>query len=289
MLFTTPDLGDFISGAILFDETIRRRANNGRPFAQVLREKGIIPGIKVDRGAKPLAHFPGDRITEGLDGLHERLEEYGKMGAQFTKWRAVIQIGNGMPTGVCLAANAHALARFAASSQEAGLVPIVEPEVLMDGDHPMDRCEEVTDKLLRLVFLELADFRVVLEQMLVKVNMVTPGENCKRQQTVPEVAKATLQCLGHVIPPSLAGIVFLSGGQGDILATQRLNVMNQIGHASWPLSFSFGRALQGQALKMWRGEDIRAGQQALLHRAWCNSAARHGKYSEEMERTKLAA
>ena len=283
MLFTTPGLGDFISGVILFDETIRQKTNDEAPFLEVLREQGIIPGIKVDKGAKPLARFRGEKVTEGLDGLRERLDEYLRLGARFTKWRAVIRIGDGLPTRICLAANAHALVRFAAASQEAGLVPIVEPEVLMDGDHTIDRCEEVTEALLRLVFRELAGHRVTLEQMLLKVNMVLPGEECQQRANVLQVAEATLRCLRHAVPPAVPGIVFLSGGQDDILATQHLNAMNQLGNVPWQLSFSYGRALQAPALKAWHGEHLHVGQQALRHRAECNSAARHGRYTEKME------
>ena len=283
MLFTTPGLGDDISGVILFDETIRQKTADGIPFVEVLRQQSIIPGIKVDKGAKPLAGFPGEKVTEGLDGLRERLEEYVQLGARFTKWRAVIQIGEGMPTPVCLAANAHALVRFAAQSQESGLVPIVEPEVLMDGNHTIQRCVEVTEAMLRLVLRELAGHRVALEGMLLKVNMVLPGENCPQQASVLEVAQATLRCLRHAVPPAVPGVVFLSGGQEDVPATKHLNVMNQIDNVPWQLSFSYGRALQAPALKAWHGQDVQAGQQALLHRAQCNGAARTGVYSEEVE------
>jgi len=237
----------------------------------------------VDRGAKLMAGFPGEKVTEGLDGLRERLAEYVDLGARFTKWRAVIRIGNGLPTRVCLAANAHALVRFAAQSQESGLVPIVEPEVLMDGDHTLERCEEVTEAMLRWVFRELAAHRVALEQMLLKANMVVPGQDCPRQATVLEVAEATLRCMRRAVPPAVPGIVFLSGGQSDVLATQHLNAMNQIGNSPWQLSFSYGRALQAPALKAWHGNDTRSGQQALRHRARCNSAARYGRYSAQME------
>jgi fructose-bisphosphate aldolase class I len=286
MLFTTPDLGDFINGVILFDETIRQKTSGGTPFAEALREREIVPGIKVDKGAKPLARFPGEKVTEGLDGLRERLDEYAQLGARFTKWRAVIRIGDGMPTPICMAANAHALVRFAAVSQEASLVPIVEPEVLMDGNHTIERCEEITEAMLRLVFGELAGHRVALEQMLLKVNMVLPGKDCPRQASVLEVAESTLRCMKHVVPPAVPGIVFLSGGQDDIPATQHLNVMNQIGNVPWQLSFSYGRALQAPALKAWHGEDAHAGQLELRHRAECNSAARYGRYSERMEERK---
>jgi fructose-bisphosphate aldolase, class I len=237
----------------------------------------------VDKGAKPLARFPGEKVTEGLDGLRERMDEYVQLGARFTKWRAVIRIGDGIPTHACMAANAHAMVRFAATSQEAGLVPIVEPEVLMDGDHTIGRCQEITEAILRLVFGELAGHRVALEQMLLKVNMVLPGEDCPQQASVLEVAEATLQCLRHAVPPAVPGIVFLSGGQDDVLATQHLNAINQIGNVPWQLSFSYGRALQAPALKAWRGADVRAGQHALRHRAECNSQARYGRYSAETE------
>jgi fructose-bisphosphate aldolase class I len=286
MLFTTPGLGDFISGVILFDETIRQKARDGTPFVEVLRHQDIIPGIKVDKGAKPLARFPGEKVTEGLDGLRERLDEYVQLGARFTKWRAVIRIADGIPTRICLAANAHALVRFAATSQEAGLVPIVEPEVLMDGDHAIERCEEVTESILRLVFRELAGHRVALEQMLLKVNMILPGKDCSQQASVLKVAEATLRCMRRAVPPAVHGIVFLSGGQDDIPATQHLNAMNQIGNVPWQLSFSYGRALQAPALRAWHGKDVRAGQRALRHRAECNSAARYGRYSEKMEEWK---
>jgi fructose-bisphosphate aldolase, class I len=290
MLFTTPQLGDFISGVILFDETIRQTTKAGTPFVDVLRQQDLIPGIKVDKGAKPLARFPGEKVTEGLDGLAERLVEYAGLGARFTKWRAVIRIGDDTPTRIGLAANAHALVRFAATSQAAGLVPIVEPEVLMDGSHDIDRCGEVTETMLRLVFRELAGHRVALEQMLLKVNMVLPGEDCPQQASVEEVAQATLRCLRHAVPPAVPGIVFLSGGQEDVKATKHLNAMNQIKDLPWQLSFSYGRALQASALNAWRGEDIRAGQEALRHRAACNSAARNGRYSGRMEgRTEVPA
>jgi fructose-bisphosphate aldolase, class I len=287
MLFTTPGLGEFISGVILFDETLRQKTSDGTPVPEALRQQGIIPGIKVDKGTKPLAHFPGEKITEGLDGLAVRLEEYLRLGARFTKWRAVIRIAPEIPTPACLAANAHAFARFAASSQEAGLVPIVEPEVLMDGDHPLGCCEEVTAAMLQILFRELAEHRVVLEQALLKVNMVTPGQGNPIPASVEEVAETTLRCLRRTVPPALPGIVFLSGGQNDVLATEHLNAMNQIGNAPWQLSFSYGRALQAPALRAWRGQDGLAGQHALLHRARCNSAARFGQYSEQMETEKV--
>ena len=289
MLFTAPGLEEFIGGVILFDETIRQRSSDDEPLVDILKKKGIIPGIKVDKGTKPLAGFPGEKVTEGLDGLRERLPEYVKMGARFTKWRAVIAIGQGIPTETCVSANAHALARFAALSQEAGLVPIVEPEVLMDGDHTMGHCEDVTRMMLHTVFKELAAHRVAIENMLLKVNMITAGKNYGQQPNVPDVADATLRCLAGTVPNSLPGIVFLSGGQDDVLATQRLNAMNQFDNVPWQLGFSFARALQAPALQAWNGEHIRAGHLALLHRAQCNSAARFGRYSEEMETERMAA
>ena len=289
MLFTTPALGDFISGVILFDETIRQHTRDGRPFPEVLGEQGILPGIKVDKGTTLLANSPDEKVTEGLDGLRERLAEYFELGARFSKWRAVIQIGDAMPTRTCLCSNAHALARFAALSQEAGLVPIVEPEVLMEGDHTIQRCERVTEAVLKTVFQHLSEHRVVLEQMLLKPNMVTAGEDCKQQSSVLEVAEATLRCLRRAVPASVPGIVFLSGGQSEVLATQHLNMMNEIGGAPWQLSFSFGRALQTASLQAWGGRNVLSGQQALRHRARCNSAARHGQYSGEMELEAMAA
>jgi fructose-bisphosphate aldolase, class I len=285
LLFTTPGLGEFISGVILFDETIRRKAADGRPLVDVLPRQGIIPGIKVDKGAKALAGFAGEKITEGLDGLRERLAEYRELGARFTKWRAVITIAVNIPTDTCLRANAQALARFAALSQEAGLVPIVEPEVLMDGDHEVGRHSEVTQRTLRIVFNALAEQRVRLEAMLLKPNMVLSGKDCAQQASVSEAADATLRCMRRTVPAAVPGLVFLSGGQSDVRATEHLNVMNQANAAPWELSFSFGRALQASALKAWAGksENIAAAQKALRHRARCNGAARFGKYSQAME------
>jgi len=284
MLFTTPGLGESISGVILFDETIRQRATDGRTFVEMLRERSIIPGIKVDNGAKPLANFPGEKITEGLDGLRERFKQYFDLGARFSKWRAVITIGEHAPSHTCISANAHALARYAALSQETGLVPIVEPEVLMDGNHPIDRCEEVTEKTLLTVFDQLAEHHISLEQMLLKPNMVIAGEDCPKQADVVEVAEATLRCLRRTVPAAVPGVVFLSGGQSDALATQHLNQMNQIGGAAWQLSFSFGRALQAPSLQAWQGQNMSAGQRALSLRARCDSAARYGRYTEKMEK-----
>jgi fructose-bisphosphate aldolase class I len=285
LLFTTPGLGESISGVILFDETIRQKGTDGTPLVEVLHRQGITPGIKVDKGAKALAGFAGEKITEGLDGLRERLAEYRELGARFTKWRAVIAIGAAIPTDGCLRANAHGLARFAALSQEAGLVPIVEPEVLMDGDHPIERHAEVTNRALRLVFDALADQRIRLEAMLLKPNMVLSGKDCRQQASVVDAAAATLHCMKRTVPAAVPGLVFLSGGQSDVRATEHLNAMNQGDTAPWELSFSFGRALQAPALKAWAGlpANAAAAQRELLHRARCNGAARFGKYSATME------
>ncbi len=285
MLCGTPGLSEHISGVILFDETLRQKTNDGIPFPELLSNSGIIPGVKVDKGAKQLANFPKEKITEGLDGLRERFAEYAQLGAKFAKWRAVISIGEGIPKDFCLKANAHALARYAALAQEAGLVPIVEPEVLMDGDHTIERCFEVTETILEFLFNELFAHHVRLEELLLKASMVVSGTTCSRQAPVRQVAEATLLCLRDTVPAAVPGVVFLSGGQSDELATAHLNSMNQIGRAPWELSFSFGRALQSPALKVWRGEhdNIRAAQEMLLHRAQLNGAARSGKYTEEME------
>ena len=289
LLFTTDGLGEFISGVILFDETIRQRTVDGIPFTEVLRAQGIIPGIKVDKGAKPLAGFDGEKITEGLDGLRDRLADYDALGARFTKWRAVITIGDGIPTAGCIVANAEALARFAALSQEAGLVPIVEPEVLMDGDHTIERCYEVTAETQATVFAALRRHRVHLDGMLLKPNMVVSGSACPEQAGVQEVAEATIRCLRDNVPAAVPGIVFLSGGQSDELATAHLDAMNRLEPQPWQLSFSYGRALQAPALKAWKGDaaNVSAAQMALYHRAKLNGAARFGRYSEEMERAEL--
>lgn len=285
MLFTTPALGESISGVILFDETLRQKSADGVPFAEVLGRQGIIPGIKVDRGAKPLAGFPGETITEGLDGLRARFEEYAALGARFAKWRAVIRIGDGIPTPAGLEANAHALARYAALSQEAGLVPIVEPEVLMEGGHSLERTEEVTGAALRCVFSSLVAQRVRLEGILLKPNMVVSGKDCRDQADAQAVATATLRCLRRFVPVAVPGIVFLSGGLSEIRATEFLNAMNQTGPKPWELSFSFGRALQESALKTWAGQPARRqqAQEMLQRRAHCNSAARSGEYRAAME------
>ncbi len=286
LLFTSPGAADFVSGVILFDETIRQSSAAGEPFPQLLEQRGIIPGIKVDRGAKPLALAPGEKITEGLDGLRERFAEYRELGARFAKWRAVIAIGDGVPSEYCLWANAHALARYAALAQEAGLVPIVEPEVLMDGEHTLERSYAVTSRAQHAVFTELHDQRVALEGMLLKPNMVLSGYDCREQASVEEAASATLRCLRNRVPAAVPGIVFLSGGQTDEAATEHLNALNALDpEPPWELSFSFGRALQAPVLKAWRGEpaNVEAAQAAFLHRAKLNGAARSGSYTPKLE------
>ncbi len=285
LLFTTPGIEDFISGVILFDETIRQSSADGTPFPQLLAGRRIVPGIKVDQGAKPLANAPNETVTEGLDGLRERLEEYRGLGARFTKWRAVISIGEDIPSDYCIWTNAHALARFAALSQEAGLVPIVEPEVLMDGDHTIERSHSVTSRTLQAVFTELFDQRVDFEGMLLKPNMVIQGKE-RGQGSPDEIAEHTLQCFRRVVPAAVPGIVFLSGGQSDEEATANLNAMNARAPHPWELSFSYGRALQAPALKAWGGDPaaVEAGKQAFFHRAKMNSAARSGLYAPELER-----
>jgi fructose-bisphosphate aldolase class I len=291
MLFTTAGLGDHISGVILYDETIRQSTREGVPFTKVLVDAGVIPGIKVDLGAKPLAGAEGEKVTEGLDGLRERLTEYRELGAKFTKWRAVVEIGESRPSAYCIHVNAHALARYAALSQEAGLVPIVEPEVLMDGGHTLDRCYEVTEATLESVFNELFSQRVVYERMLLKPNMVISGKECSEQAGPEQVAKATVRCFRSVVPAAVPGIVFLSGGQSDEQATANLNAMNATGSHPWQLSFSYGRALQAPSLKAWRGDEanVQAGQDALAHRARLNGAARDGSYTPDMEKELAAA
>jgi len=287
MLFTTKGAADFVSGVILFDETIRQSASDGRTLVKVLADQGVIPGIKVDQGAKPLAGAPGELVTEGLDGLRERLAEYRELGARFAKWRAVITIGDGIPTGNCLMVNAHALARYAALCQEADVVPIVEPEVLMDGSHTIERCDEVTRDTLHTVFNALYHQGVVLEGMLLKPNMVVSGNECPVQASVDEVADATIACFRATVPAAVPGIVFLSGGQSDEDATAHLDAMNRRGPHPWELSFSYGRALQAPAIKAWGGSDDRAaaGQEAYLKRARLNGAARSGEYTADLEKT----
>ena len=286
LLFTTAGASEHISGAILYDETIRQSSADGSPFPKLLERQGVIPGIKVDKGAKDLANAPGEKITEGLDGLRGRLEEYRSLGARFTKWRAVITIGKGIPSEYCLWTNAHALARYAALSQEAGLVPIVEPEALMDGDHSLDRSYEVTSRMLHAVFTELHDQRVELEGLLLKTNMVLSGYDASGRAGVHEVAQRTLQCLRRRVPAAVPGIVFLSGGQTDEDATAHLSAMNAMGGGPWELSFSYGRALQAPALKAWAGDsaNVERAQRAYLHRARMNGLARSGGYRPELEK-----
>jgi fructose-bisphosphate aldolase class I len=286
LLITAPGGGEHISGMILFDETIRQATADGTPFPKVLQDQGIIPGIKVDAGAKALAGYPGEKVTEGLDGLRDRLAEYRELGARFAKWRAVITIGEGIPSRFCIEANAHALARYAALCQEAGLVPVVEPETLMDADNTIERCYDVTRETLHNVFEQLYRHRVSMEATILKTNMVISGKQCPTQAGVQEVADLTVRCLLNAVPAALPGIVFLSGGQSAELATKHLNAMNAAYQdLPWPLSFSYGRALQEPALKLWAGNasNVEAATQALLHREKCNGLATLGRYSEEME------
>jgi fructose-bisphosphate aldolase class I len=281
LIVTTSALNQYISGAILYDETIHQHKKDGTSFLKLIIDAGIIPGIKVDTGAKNMALHPGEKITEGLDGLRERLTAYAKMGIRFAKWRGVITIGEGIPSQGCITGNAQALARYAALCQEAGLVPIVEPEVLMDGTHTIEQCFNVTEKVLRTVFKQLYTQRVMLEGMLLKPNMVLPGKTCTEQVSVEEVADATVKCLMHAVPAAVPGITFLSGGQSSELASAHLNAMNSKykSQAPWALGFSFARAIQQPALEIWRGNDanVAAAQEALLHRAKCNWEARQGK------------
>jgi fructose-bisphosphate aldolase class I len=287
LIVTTPGLGESISGAILYDETIRQRNRDGTPFVKAITDAGIIPGIKVDTGAKDLAGHPGEKITEGLDGLRDRLAEYSQMGARFAKWRAVIAVGESIPTRAAIEANANALARYAALCQEAGLVPVVEPEVLMEGEHTLDRCCKVTEEVLRTVFTQIYTQGVMLEGMILKPNMVLPGSTCPKQEAVDEVADATVRCLLRSVPSAVPGIAFLSGGQSAELASARLNAMNARfrSRTPWALAFSFARAIQQPALEIWRGQEahVLAAQQALYHRAQCNRAARRGEYNAAME------
>ena len=289
LIVTTLGLGESISGVILYDETIRQQKKDGTPFLKVLTDAGIIPGIKVDTGSKDLAAHPGEKITEGLDGLRDRLKEYFQMGARFAKWRAVIAIGDGLPSRSCIEANAHALARYAALCQEAGLVPVVEPEVLMDGDHILEQCRAATEEVLRTVFNQLNSQRVLLEGMILKPNMVLPGLTCPKQESVDEVANITVKSLWRTVPAAVPGIAFLSGGQSAELASARLNTMTLRFNSRlpWALAFSFARAIQQPALEIWQGKDanVLAAQQALLHRAKCNRSARRGEYTAAMERT----
>ena len=285
LLFTAPGAEKHISGVILYDETIRQQTADGKPFPQLLASRGILPGIKVDAGAKPMAGFPGETITEGLDGLRDRLAEYRKLGARFAKWRAVIDIGSGIPTHACIAANAEALARYAALCQEASIVPIVEPEVLMDGEHGIERCEEVTDLTLETVFNALFLHRVRLEGMVLKPNMVIAGKKCAKQAKPEQVAEATVRCLLRRVPAAVPGIAFLSGGQSEAEATLHLSLMNRGRKLPWELSFSYGRALQQSTLDSWQGKpaNVAAAQKAFLRRAKLNGLARDGSYEAAME------
>ena len=289
LIITAPGLGECISGVILYDETIRQQKRDGTPFVKAIADAGIIPGIKVDTGAKDMAGHPGEKITEGLDGLRDRLKEYFLMGARFAKWRAVITLGDGIPSCGCIEANAQALARYAALCQEARLVPVVEPEVLMDGTHTLQRCCAVTEQVLRTVFNQLYTQRVTLEGMILKPNMVLPGLTCPKQEAVDEVADATVNCLLRAVPAAVPGIAFLSGGQSGELASARLNAMNIRfkSRLPWALAFSYARAIQQPALETWQGKEahVTAAQQALVHRARCNRAARRGQYNAAMERT----
>lgn len=285
MLFATDGLSEHIGGVILFDETARQQDHEGTPFPELLRRRGIVPGIKVDRGTRPLPGFPGEVATQGLDGLRERLEEYAALGLRFAKWRSVIHIADGLPSTTCIEANAHELARYAALSQEAGLTPIVEPEVLMEGPHDLRTCAEVTERVLREVYEQLSRQRVVLEATLLKPNMVVPGTESDSPASDDQIALATLEVLRRVVPAAVPGILFLSGGQSDEQATARLDAVNRLAPQPWELSFSFGRALQAPVLKAWTGEDANrpAAQAALLKRARLNGAARHGAYTADLE------
>jgi len=287
MLLTSPGLGEYISGAILYDETLRQATVHGVPFVKLMRDAGIIPGIKVDTGAHPLAGHAGEKVTEGLDGLRQRLAEYSKLGARFAKWRAVITIGDGMPTTACIEANCHALARYAALCQEAGIVPVVEPEVLMDGTHTLDACYQVTEATLRTLYNEMYEQNVLLNGSILKASMVISGKDCPQRADVKSVAAATVECLLNAVPAAVAGVVFLSGGQGNEEATAHLDAMNRLGNFPWPLSFSYGRALQAPALEVW-GEDIKnnigRAQKVLTHRARMNGLATTGRYEASLER-----
>lgn len=290
LLVSAPGAAEFISGVIMFDETIRQSSADGTPFPEFLSRQGILPGIKVDKSTKPLAGCPDEPITDGLDGLRERLAEYSALGARFTKWRGLLKIGDGMPSRTAIAANAHALARYAALSQEAGLVPIVEPEVLMDGPHTLDDCREAIGETLSVVFQELYVQRVRLEGMILKPSMVTAGSECPRQAAIAQAAEETVQTMRRHVPAAVPGIAFLSGGQSEEVATEHLNAMNALGPHPWQLSFSYGRALQQSALQAWRGkpENVAAAQAAFLHRARMNGLARRGAYQPDLEK-ELAA
>jgi len=290
LLVTTPDAGKKISGVILYDETIKQETGDGKPFPEMLKEVGILPGIKVDTGAKPLAGADGETVTEGLDGLRERFEEYKELGAKFAKWRGVINIGDGKPTDYAIHVNAHALARYAALAQEAGIVPIVEPEVMMDGDHMIDVAEDVSRRTLTAVFRELELQQVYLPGIVLKPNMVLAGYDNPDQPSVEEVAERTVKLFKELVPEDVPGIAFLSGGQPDELAAAHLNAMNKMGDLPWELTFSYGRALIGSPLKVWSGDadKVQNAQEAFAHRARCNAAARQGEYSDEMEKEAVA-
>jgi len=291
LLFRSEGVGEYISGVILYDETIRQDAADGTPMVRVLQDQGVIPGIKADTGGRPLASAPGEQVTEGLDGLRDRLAEYYELGARFAKWRGIFAIGDGTPSRYCLEVNSHALARYAALSQKAGLVPIVEPEVLMDGDHGIERCFEATEAALREVYYQLGHQRVVLEGTLLKPNMILSGKDAANRAGPEEVAENTVACFKRAVPAAVPGIVFLSGGQSDDEATTNLNAINQYAasaDAPWQLSFSYGRGLQAAPLKAWGGAYKDRAQRAFHHRAYVTSAARQGAYSPEMEK-ELAA
>ena len=292
LILTTPNLSNYISGAILYDETIRQSTQDNVPLIKVMQDAGIIPGIKVDTGAKDLAQHPGEKVTEGLDGLRDRLQEYYQMGARFAKWRAVITIGSGIPSDGCLEANAHGLARYAALCQENGLVPIVEPEVLMSGDHTIEKCYSVTRKTLQEVFRQLYVQNVAYDRMILKPNMVISGSSCDKQASVEEVAGATMQCLLNTVPPAVTGIAFLSGGQDNQRASAHLNTMNQTykEQTPWRVTFSYARAIQQPALEYWHGnpDNVAQAQKLLLHRAMCNSAASQGDYKEDLEKQPIS-
>ncbi|MDG5813831.1 fructose-bisphosphate aldolase class I [Chitinispirillales bacterium ANBcel5] len=286
VLFTSPGVEQYISGVIMYDETLRQKSSSGLPFAQLLSDKGIVPGIKVDKGTRSIPFSVGEKETEGLDGLRERLLEYRELGAKFTKWRAVIAIGDNIPTRQCLLSNVHLLARFAALSQEAELVPVVEPEVLMDGNHSIETCEKVTQTVLNTLFKELLEHRVILEGLILKTNMVLPGKSSSEQVENSTIAKATTRCLNRTVPPAVPGIAFLSGGQDPLSATKNLDAINKIGTSnSWKITFSYSRALQDQPLNIWKGQEqnIKEAQALFIHRARCNAAASIGQYSHELE------
>jgi fructose-bisphosphate aldolase class I len=286
LLFTTPGVEQFLSGVILFDETLRQKTNDGVPFGDYLAKKGILPGIKVDAGAKDLSLCPGEKVTEGLDNLPKRLAEYFKMGARFAKWRAVITIGKGIPSHTCIYANAHALARYAAACQEASIVPMIEPEVLLDGDHTIERCEEVTEATLRATYAACAAYNVAVEHLILKTSMVVSGKSNSRQAGVDEVAERTVRVLKRTVPAAQPGIVFLSGGQSDEAATAHLNAMAAMKGLPWPLTFSYSRALQNPALKTWKGQagNVGAAQKAFHNRAHMNGLAAQGKWRAELEK-----